>query len=83
MEIANALDTTVQYLMGRTDEVQEETFKEKRELYLEHAALVSAWDKATDKERYAIYVVLEKYGMTEPVQQEGRSSENSSDYKVG
>ena len=82
-EIANALDTTIQYLMGRTDEVQKETFKDKREKFLEHEALISAWEKATDKERYLIYNILKEYGMPEPIQQEGRSSESSFTSKVG
>lgn len=83
LEIANALDTTVEYLMGRTDEVQKETFKDKREKFLEHEALILAWERANDRERNAVYVILEKYGMTEPISKEEPSSESSFTSKVG
>lgn len=49
----------------------------------EEDSILEAYSRATYEEKKLVYYILGKYGMTEPVQQEGRSSENSSDYKVG
>lgn len=79
LELADALRTTVEYLMGAAkspDRVVPVARKEED-------FLVEAWHKATSDEKMQIYYVLKKYGMPEPQKQDTGSLASLLNENVG
>lgn len=67
IKIAQALDVSVQQLMGR-EQINPITVTFGRDD--EENALLTAWHQASYDEKMQIYYVLKKYGMTMPIEKD-------------
>ena len=74
MQIADALGVDVPYLMGKEKEptfnhVPTITAKKSKvnDLKNDELKLLEAWNKATDDDKFAVYAILRKYGMPQPI----------------
>lgn len=74
-EFADALNTSVQYLMGAVATPDRLVGISKK---VEEDYLLEAWRKATHDEKMQIYFALKKYGMPEPLKEDTSSSESLS-----
>lgn len=79
IKLADALRTTVEYLMGVTKSPDRVVTVVKKE----EDFLIEAWHKATSDEKMQIYYVLKKYGMPEPKEQDTGSSESLLNENAG
>lgn len=73
VQIASVLGVSVQYLMG-TDKGSSPkiSLKKNKEKFItnNNQALLDAWAKATDEDKFAVYAILRKYGMPQPQEED-------------